>query len=61
MLVSFLCVVGTTPRKILAADGAFLPDGRFVTLLAVLGSLLAEGFRRATKHRVFSYFFRSKK
>ncbi|MBI4192043.1 MAG: hypothetical protein HY525_16070 [Betaproteobacteria bacterium] len=30
-----------------AADGAFLPDGRFVTLPAVPGSLLAEGFRRA--------------
>ena len=31
----------------LAADGAFLPDGRFVPLAAVPGSLLAEGFRRA--------------
>jgi hypothetical protein len=32
---------------VLAADGAFLPDGRFVTLPAVPGSLLAGGFRRA--------------
>jgi hypothetical protein len=32
---------------VLAADGAFLPDGRFVTLPTVPGSLLAEGFRRA--------------
>jgi hypothetical protein len=32
---------------VLAADGAFLPDGRFVRLPAVPGSLLAEGFRRA--------------
>ena len=32
---------------VLAADGAFLPDGRFVTLAAVPGSLLAEGFRCA--------------
>lgn len=31
---------------VLAADGAFLPDGRFVTLPAVPGSLFAEGFRR---------------
>ncbi|MBI1990234.1 MAG: transposase zinc-binding domain-containing protein [Betaproteobacteria bacterium] len=32
---------------VLAADGAFLPDGRFVALPPVPGSLLAEGFRRA--------------
>ena len=32
---------------VLAADGAFPPDGRFVTLPAVPGSLLAEGFRHA--------------
>ena len=32
---------------VLAADGAFLPDGRVVRLPAVPGSLLAEGFRRA--------------
>lgn len=31
----------------LAADGAFLPDGRFVTLPPVPGSLLADGFGRA--------------
>jgi hypothetical protein len=31
---------------VLAADGAFLPDGRFITLRAVPGRLLAEGFRR---------------
>jgi len=31
---------------VLAADGVFLPEGRFVALPAVPGSLLAEGFRR---------------
>ena len=31
---------------VLAADGAFLPDGRFVPLPAVPEELLAEGFRR---------------
>ena len=31
----------------LAADGAFFPDGRFIALPRVPGSLLAEGFRRA--------------
>ena len=30
-----------------AADGAFLPDGRFVALPRLSGSLLAESFRRA--------------
>jgi hypothetical protein len=32
---------------VLAADGAFLPDGCFVALPPVPGSLLAQGFRRA--------------
>jgi hypothetical protein len=32
---------------VLAADGAFLPNGRFVALPRVPASLLAEGFRRA--------------
>lgn len=32
---------------VLAADGAFLADGRFVTMPPVPGSLLAESFRRA--------------
>ncbi|MDP2627111.1 MAG: hypothetical protein Q8Q58_09425, partial [Candidatus Rokubacteria bacterium] len=32
---------------VLAAGGAFLPEGRFGTLPAVPGRLLAEGFRRA--------------
>ncbi len=32
---------------VLAADGAFLPDGRFVPLPAVPEGLLTEGFRRA--------------
>jgi len=32
---------------VLAADGAFLPNGRFVVLPRVPASLLAEGFRRA--------------
>ncbi len=32
---------------VLAADGAFLPEGRFVPLPAVPEQLLAEGFRRA--------------
>jgi hypothetical protein len=32
---------------VLAADGAFLPDGRLVALPSVPGDLLAEGFRRA--------------
>jgi len=32
---------------VLAADGAFLPDGGFVPLPAVSEALLAEGFRRA--------------
>jgi hypothetical protein len=32
---------------VLAADGAFLPGGRFVVLPRVPASLLAEGFRRA--------------
>jgi len=32
---------------VLAADGAFLADGRFVTLPAVPQAFLAEGFRRA--------------
>ena len=32
---------------VLAADGAFLADGRFVALPAVPGVLLAERFRRA--------------
>jgi hypothetical protein len=32
---------------VLAADGAFLPDERFVALPPVPGTLLAEGFRRA--------------
>ena len=32
---------------VLAADGAFLPGGRFVALPPVPGNLLAEGFRRA--------------
>ena len=32
---------------VLAADGAFLPDGRFVALPRVPADLLAEGFRRA--------------
>jgi len=32
---------------VLADDGAFLPNGRFVTPPAVPGSLLADGFRRA--------------
>jgi hypothetical protein len=31
---------------VLAADGAFLPGGRFVVLPRVPASLLAEGFRR---------------
>ena len=31
----------------LAADGAFLADGRFAALPPVPGTLLAEGFRRA--------------
>ena len=32
---------------VFAADGAFLPDERFVALPPVPGTLLAEGFRRA--------------
>jgi len=32
---------------VLAADGAFLADGRFVTLPAVPQAFLAEGYRRA--------------
>ncbi len=32
---------------VLAADGAFLPDGTFVPLPLVPEALLAEGFRRA--------------
>jgi hypothetical protein len=32
---------------VLAADGAFLPDGRFAALPRMPASLLAEGFRRA--------------
>lgn len=32
---------------VLAADGAFLPGGRFVALPPVPADLLAEGFRRA--------------
>jgi hypothetical protein len=32
---------------VLAADGAFIPGGRFVALPRVPASLLAEGFRRA--------------
>ena len=32
---------------VLAADRAFLPEGRFVALPPVPGTLLAEGFRRA--------------
>lgn len=32
---------------VLAADGAFLPGGRFVALPPVPGNLLAGGFRRA--------------
>jgi hypothetical protein len=32
---------------VLAADGAFLADRRFAALPPVLGTLLAEGFRRA--------------
>jgi predicted acyltransferase len=37
------CRINFNPHfnpHVLAADGAFLPDGRFVTLPAVLGSLL---------------------
>ena len=33
--------------QVLAADGAFLADGRFVALPAVPGGFLAAGFRRA--------------
>lgn len=33
--------------QVLAADGAFLPDERFVALPPVPGTLLAEGFRSA--------------
>jgi hypothetical protein len=33
---------------VLATDGAFLPDGRIVKWPTVPGSLLAEGFRRAS-------------
>jgi hypothetical protein len=32
---------------VFAADGAFLPGGRFVALPRVPASLFAEGFRRA--------------
>ena len=39
---------------VLAADGAFLPDGRFVPLPAVPEQLLAEGLRRA----VLEFFVR---
>ena len=35
------------PLHVLAADGAFLPGGRFVALPRVPAHLLAEGFRRA--------------
>ena len=34
---------------VLAADGVFLPGGRFVALPRVPGNLLAEGFRRAVR------------
>ena len=34
---------------VLAADGAFLADGRFAALPPVPGTLLAEGFRRITR------------
>ena len=39
---------------VLAADGAFLPDGRLVTLPAVPGRLLAESFRRAVLQFLFN-------
>jgi hypothetical protein len=33
--------------RVLATDGAFLPDARFIPLPAIPKGLLAEGFRRA--------------
>ena len=44
-----------TTLHVLAADGALLPDGRFVTLPDVPGSLLAEGFRRAVLEFLVNY------
>jgi len=56
---------GVLHLHVLAADGAFLPDGRFVALPQVPGSLLAEGFRRAVldflvKNEVLSGALRSR-
>ena len=50
---------------VLAADGAFLPDGTFVFLPAVPEGLLAEGFRRAVlefllRHAAISEDLRAK-
>ncbi len=45
----FACGIGCAPARVLhvlAADGAFLPDSRFVALPPVPASRLAEGFRR---------------
>ena len=49
----------------IAADGALLPDGRFVPLPAVPEGLLTEGFRRAVleflvRHAAISAELRSK-
>ena len=48
LLQTFGDLVNFNPHlQVLAADGAFLADGRFVALPRVPGSLLAEGFRCA--------------